>query len=221
VFPVLPVCHSATVYVRPPESGLCPSPGTESCHSLNYYAQDTSKYWSSGTDVLFLTGTHTLDANMAVTVKNCTNITLMSINCSSHTTVLCSNNSGFVFRGIRNLQIKCLTFVNCSRMSTLEECNLFVGLLFANCSNIYVLNIVVENSTGYGVCGQNNSGDFVSRNSVFQYNIGNIYNHGGNLQLFYKECPVESTRITFTSTQFLHGQGFDLPADQWLARHSV
>ena len=136
VFPVLPVCHSATVYVRPPESGLCPSPGTESCHSLNYYAQDTSKYWSSGTDVLFLTGTHTLDANMAVTVKNCSNITLMSIKCSLYTTVLCSNNSGFVFWGIRNLQIKCLTFVNCSHVSTLEECsNLFVGLPFANCSN--------------------------------------------------------------------------------------
>ena len=208
VFAMLAVCYSGTVYVQSPESGPCPSPGTDSCHSLNYYAQDTSKYWSSGTDVKFLTGAHTLDANITVTVENVTDITLMSINCSLSTTVFCSNSSGFVFQGVTNLKMKCLTFKDCSSVSKLEECNnLPVGLLFASNRNIHLFNVTVENSTGYGVCGQNNSGVFVSKNSVFQYNIGNINNHGGNLQLFYKQCPIESTMITFTSTQFLHGQG--------------
>ena len=207
VFAVLPICHSATVYVQSPESGPCPSPGTDSCHSLNYYAHDTSKYWKSGTDVLFLTGEHTLDANKTITVNNSTNITLMSTNCSSPTTILCSNSSGFVFSGVTDLQIRCLTFLSCSRMSPGFMCNnLLVGLLFAKSSNIYLLNVKVQNSTGYGICGEDNSGDFITSNSVFQYNMGNMNHYGGNMQLFYRECSSKGrTRITVTSTQFLHG----------------
>jgi len=200
-------CNSATVYVQSPGSGPCPVPSTDFCHSLNYYAQETSKYWNSNTEMIFLPGIHTLDGNLSLIIKDVTNVSMLSTNCSSPAVVNCSTNSGFVFESVVNLQIKCLVFVGCSKLSEIQECNnLYVALLFARCNNIQMSMVTVENSTGYGVCGKNNTGLIEVSHSMFQYNVGTETNHGGHIQLYYyNNCSCVNTTIHFTHSYFLSG----------------
>ena len=157
--------------------------------------------------MIFLPGINTLDGNLSLIVKDVTNISIVSTNCSSPAVVNCYTNSGFVFESVVNLKIKCLVFVGCSKLSEIRECNkLYVALLFARCNNIQMSMVTVENSAGYGVCGKNNTGLIEVSHSIFQYNVGTETNHGGHIQLYYyNNCSCVNTTIHFTHSYFLSG----------------
>ena len=203
---VLLICnaHSATVYVGSP--GLSPCSKEEvPCHPLDYYAQHTNSEWKSGTLVIFQPGKHLLSVNLALTVNNVTNLTLKAANCYElESVVKCSEDSGFVFRGVNNLLVECLTFSSCGRYSEPKKgCGpLFVALLISNSKNITIKTVTIEHSKGYGVCAQDID-SFQISNSVFQYNAGNVSQYGGNIQVFYNQSI--NTSFNVSETKLLNG----------------
>lgn len=196
--------QSITVYVSSPSSPCTEE--EEPCHSLDYYAHHTSQEWLSGTIIVFLPGTHTLDVNLSFNLMNTSSLILTSKNCSL-VIVKCSQNSGFVFKNVTDLQIKCLVFSGCGHYTEPVDCSRqFVALLFARCTNVLVDNVTVEHSNGYGLCGSDTSGYFNVSNSLLQYNSGNETRHGGHMEVFYNSQLSTNASLHVVATYFENGR---------------
>ena len=80
------------------------------------------------------------------------------------TVIECSNNTGMTFKNITNLCLKNLQIRNCYDQE-------FNGSIYiADCTNITIKNITIENSRGTGLVLENNKGDVVVENCTFQNN---------------------------------------------------
>ena len=71
----IPVCTTSTIYVRP-EYHHTHCPG-EPCHPLSYYKQRVSQYFASDTTMVFLNGTHYLEALQPLVIKDIENFTMV------------------------------------------------------------------------------------------------------------------------------------------------
>jgi len=68
-------------------------------------------------------------------------------------------------------------------------------------------NVIVENSTGYGLLGYNLLGNSLITGSVFRYNRATQDCVGGNTWFFYGNCPKLdiTTSLVIDSSKFLFG----------------
>ena len=68
------LCTASIVYVKPDYHYIhCPG---EPCHPLSYYVQQISQYFVSNTTMVFLNGTHCMEALQPVIIKSVENFTM-------------------------------------------------------------------------------------------------------------------------------------------------
>ena len=100
------------------------------CHSLQYYLQNSTKYFTSGTQLFFLSGLHFLYTDLII--ENVHNISLSGRNNGySDAIVQCDSSVGIIMNNITNLSIENMVIRNCqnqySSAVTVMECS-FVKL---------------------------------------------------------------------------------------------
>ena len=97
-------------------------------------------------------------------------------------------------------------FSNCGAKSA---DGLHCGALILNTVfDLNLTNVIVENSTGYGLLGFNLLGKSSITNSVFRYNRATQDCIGGNAWIYYGNCPNRGTAssLIINSSQFLFGK---------------
>ena len=103
-----------------------------------------------------------------------------------------------------NFTISNLTFTNCGAESADGlPCG---ALVLITVVDLNLTNVIIENSSGYGLLGVNLLGESFITNSVFRYNRGAQGCAGGNTKILYLSCPNVTTFLTIESSQFLFGR---------------
>jgi len=103
-----------TQYVKPTANTPCPA---HPCLTLSEYAQQTHRYITSNTTLLFLPGDHVLSVNF--TVKNVSNFeiyaqqTSTAYHTASGSRIVCQGLVGLAFAHISHMTVHGLTFNSC------------------------------------------------------------------------------------------------------------
>ena len=203
-------------YVKP----TCPHQASN-CQVLQYYFTQVHSITGinhalvlpSDSTLYFLPGKHTVDLPGIVALSNVHNITLSGIetspSSSSHTqnaTVHCTNRTAFLFVSIPSLTITKLSFVNCGTelfAPSEENPHLGVALAFLMVTDLTISEVVVKNSTGYGIMCSNVLGNSVISKSEFLDNSGKEQIKGGNLLVLYSITEQDCLTTSSKSANFL------------------
>ena len=187
-------------YVRPADVSTCQG---QPCHNLTYYSENSQLYFTSNTTLYFLPGEHILGH---VIVTDVSNITLAGIVSSEHTILRCPGEGGILFMNCKEIYLLQLTFSNCGAD---YGTSIYRGLGFQCVTDLEISNIVVTNSTGFGLAAVNVVGSVHIQNSVFTYNTGSI---GGNAKFQYSadlQCPqVTDTLLFIENSFFAYGENW-------------
>ena len=206
------VCTARTVYVKP-KHYYRPCPG-QPCHPLAYYVQQIPEYFVSNTTIVFLNGTHYMEALQPVLIENITNFTMKGsseftlsldyiLESSSKVECVGTHQSGFSFTNVIGIQIENLTFANCGQKLF---SNVSAALSFDQAHDVIFSRVTVHNSTGFGLHADRVFGNVMVYKSAFVHNTGNEKYYGGNAHFWYKHCPENhTTHLQIESTYFLHG----------------
>ena len=241
---LLECCASDVHYITPSHTVGCAS--SEPCFTLDEYTSvDAVERFNDNTEVQFMPGVHYLSGGTQhVLIRDRFNITLTGVSSSSNETVdiVCSNDTGFLFMNISELTISNLAFTFCGVQvepqllyeilfnqtrtffifSPLE----MIAVGFVNVFSLQMSNVVIQNSTGFGVLGLNILGNSTITESHFLYN--NFYTvsqalcmnlnssdafyqcTGGNVVLAYSdllECPDvnQQYELEIISSSFVFG----------------
>ena len=162
-------------YVRPADVSTCPG---QPCHNLSYYSENSHLFFTSNTTLYFLPGEHILGH---VIVRLVSNITLVGIVSAEHTILQCPGEGGIAFINCEKIYMLHLTFSNCGAD---YGTSMYRGVNFQCVTDVEISDIVVRNTTGFGLYALNVVGSVHIQNSVFTYNTGNI---GGNAAFWYDE----------------------------------
>ena len=173
-----------TIYVRPNEVESCPG---EVCDDIDHFA--TTLVYNS--TVVFMPGNHTLTSVLIVSNSSYLNFTVMDS--TEPTVVTCKQSTGLVFKSIRYLRLKGLSFQYCGFEYRSGDSS---ALRFENIANLYLEDVHVRNSSGYGIVMKNIFGSSTITESTFTFNHG-FDTCGGNVLLEYSEC------LTFPYSAFL------------------
>ena len=189
-------------YVKPADVSTCPG---QPCHNLSYYSENSQLFFTSNTTLYFLPGEHILGP---VIVAYVSNITLVGIMSAEYAILHCPGEGGIAFINCKEIYLLHLTFSNCGAdYGTL----MYRGVGFQCVTGVEISNIVVTNSTGFGLYASNVVGSVHIQNSVFTYNSGNS---GGNARFEYTEvlwyeCPqVSDTLLFIESSIFAYGENW-------------
>jgi len=129
------------------------------CHDLKHYLLNTTKYFTSNTQLLFLPGIHHLHTDLII--QNAHNISLIgsTTNGTSPDTVIqCNSSIGIVMTNITNLIVTNITVRSCLG----NEYN-NATVLIKQCTNVQLRHVVIEESyNSYGIVGINILGDSTS-----------------------------------------------------------
>ena len=179
------------------------SPHLQPCYTLQYYVNNSN--FSSNRTFLFLKGLHALQG--IAKIRNVTNLALIGVS-QEKCTIQCESRAGLYFKQIirGNLTISNLTLSNCGAESADGlPCG---ALLLDTVFDLNLTNVIIENSTGYGLLGFNLLGNSFITNSVFRYNSATQECLGGNTWIYYGNCPKLDTPtvLTISSSQFLFGK---------------
>ena len=185
-------------YVRSADVSICPG---EPCHELSYYSENSQLFFTSNTTLYFLPGEHILEH---VIVTDVSNITLAGIMSAEYTILQCPGRGGIAFIDCKEIYMLHLTISNCGEDGTSVSC----GVYFQCVKDLEISDIVVTNSTGFGLLVVNVVGYVHIQNSVFTYNSGNI---GGNSAFVYygdiNNCPqVIHTLLHVENSIFAFGE---------------
>ena len=191
-------------YVKPSEAEQC-SPHLQPCYTLQYYVNNSN--FSSKCTFLFLKGLHILHG--IAKIRNATNLALIGVG-SEDSKIQCEGHAGLYFKQMihGNLTISNLTFSNCGAESADGlPCG---ALVLDTVFDLNLTNVIVENSTGYGLLGFNLLGNPLITNSIFRYNKATLDCVGGNTWIYYGNCPKldTPTLLTISSSRFLFGKQF-------------
>ena len=173
------------------------------CHTLQYYVNNSN--FSSNSTFLFLKGSHILQG--IAEIRNVTNLALIGVG-PGESNIQCEGPPGLYLKQIihGNLTISNLMFSNCGVESVdgLRSGALILNTVF----DLNLTNVIVENTTGYGLLEFNLLGNSFVTNSVFRHNRATQDCIGGNTCIYYSNCPkLETpTLLTISSSQFLFGK---------------
>ena len=108
-------------YTVIPDDGYYPNTTCLHCHNLQYYLQNSSKYFTPNIQLLFLSGLHYLYTDFII--ENVHNISIIGRNSS---VIQCNSSVGIIMKNITNLSIENMTIKNCQTNSAavvITECN--------------------------------------------------------------------------------------------------
>jgi len=173
------------------------------CHILDYYVSNSNM--TSNSTFLFLKGLHILHSTAEI--GNVTNLALVGVAGPEDSKIQCEGTAGFYFWQLipGNLTISNLLFSNCGgEIVNGQPCG---ALILDTVLHLNMSNVIVENSTGYGLLGYNLLGNTLITGSVFRYNRGTQDCEGGNTWFYYTNCPKLDIATSFVidSSKFLFG----------------
>ena len=205
------VCTASTVYVKP-DYHYTHCPG-EPCHTLAYYVQQVSRYFVSNTTMVFLNGTHYMEAFQPIVIQNVENFTMKGSSMlhrfgavrelNSKIECIGTHLSGFSFTNVTGIRIENLTFTNCGQKVYRD---VHAALSFDEARDVVLSRVMVCNSSGFGLHADRVFGNVLVYESAFVHNTGNEKYYGGNVRFWYGKCPENhTTYLQIESTYFLHG----------------
>ena len=155
-----------------PDDHYYPNTTCHHCHKLQHYLLNTTKYFTSNTQLLFLPGLHHLHTDLII--QNVHSISLIGSTTNGttlDTVIQCNLSVGIVMINITNLIVTNMTVRSCLG----NEYN-NATVLIKQCTNVQLRHVVIEEShNSYGIVGINILGD-----SCFSYITNNaiiiIYN---------------------------------------------
>ena len=206
-FLLLTSSHCHVYYVKEPNGAGCPDNSAD-CHELAFYTNQTDRYFTSNTIFYFLEGTHVLEENELVIVRETSNLTLQGIGNmekGSHETVMespsvvsCANNvGGILILNGSGIEIKNLTIKDCGgnlpnetvhqltnigdALNKYDWSAYTMALVLFRTLDVKIEHLSIQNSTGYGLFAVNAFNTRVSHSS-FAYNNLMNYNNCGSWQ---------------------------------------
>lgn len=199
-----------TFHVTAGDNSSCP---VQECHNLSYYLQNARQTFISNTTVVFLQGTHLVEAEGTIMIENVTNLRLVGSHSHSHPPnqqfhkILCLSSAAFAFQKGRNISIDNLVFSNCGIVVAGHP----AALYFDQVVGLSISQVIVENSSGYGLHVTDHLGNASIISSTFQFNSA-AATEGGNVyfQFARAQCNTSNTEVlslTITDSQFLFGVG--------------
>ena len=207
--------HTQTLYVVV-NATQCPKNTSHPCKLLRTYMQNTDKYFTSNTTMIFYGGTH-IAYGGAVEMKNVSSFAMIGVGeftqsqytsqtenitlWESSSIIKCQGNwSGINFTWVRDVLIKNLTFTGCYGLS-----DHYKGpLTFDTAWDVTLENVTVRNNIGFGLHAYRMYGNTKITNCIFLNNSGNMNTKGGNSQFWYPACD-HSAHISITDSYFLNG----------------
>ncbi|XP_065896231.1 uncharacterized protein [Dysidea avara] len=140
---LLSLLHSTgcTVYTVTPDDHYYPNTTCHHCHCLQYYMLNTTKYFTSNTQILFLPGLHHLHTDLIIqSVHNISLIGSTTNGTASDTIIQCNSSIGIVLTNVTNLVIKHITINNCTKQysSTLKN-----DLLLEHSYNVQLAHVAL------------------------------------------------------------------------------
>jgi len=188
-------------YVKPSDVEYCPL-HFQPCHILDYYVNNSNM--TSNSTFLFLKGLHILQSTAEI--GNVTNLALIGVAGPEDSKIQCEGTAGFYFWQLipGNLTISNMLFSNCGGEILEGLCG---ALILNTVLHLNMTNVIVENSTGYGLLGYNLLGNSLITGSVFRYNRATQECVGGNTWFHYSNCPSLdiATSLEIDSSEFLFG----------------
>ena len=124
---------TCTIYNVSPGNTTC-----HHCHNLQHYLLNTTKYFVSNTQLLFLPGLHHLHTNFII--QNVHNISLIGSTTNGttpDTVIQCDSSVGIVLNSISNLVIQNIMIRNCSVQSFPFK----TAMLISQCSFVALYNL--------------------------------------------------------------------------------
>jgi len=189
-------------YVKPSDVEYCP-PHFQPCHILDYYVNNSNM--TSNSTFLFLKGLHIL--HNTAEIQRVTNLALIGMASPEDSKIQCEGAAGLYFWQLipGNLTISNLLFSNCG--GEIVEGLPCGALILDTVLHLNMTNVIIENSTGYGLLAYNALGNSFLTKSVFRHNRATLDCVGGNTWFSYSNCPNLdiSTSLVIDSSKFLFG----------------
>ena len=216
------VVHSqpGVLYVTADNGLPCPHgiPITQ-CNTLDWYSHNIDISFTSNTEMVFLSGTHSLETFIEVT--NCHNFTMTGNGSASHTSdglpqptswINCHGafRSGLFFINSSEIYVTNLGLDSCSGKATFERhFTVSIALAFDRVSNIILYQVLINNTKGFGLHCDNIFGDIQVMESVFINARGDSRSHvyGGNARFWFgSPCLDFKSNLVIDTTWFLYGE---------------
>ena len=143
---------AGSVYNVTPDDCYYPNATCHHCHNLQHYLLNTTKYFTSNTQLLFLPGLHHLHTDLIIQNFHNISLTGSTANATTPDTVIqCNSSVGIVMTNITNLIVTNITVRNCLG----NEYN-NATVLIKQCTNVQLRHVVIEEShNSYGIVGIN------------------------------------------------------------------
>ena len=126
------------VYNVTPDDHYYPNTTYHHCHNLQHYLLNTTKCFTSNTQLLFLPGLHHLNTDLII--ENVHNILLIGSATYDTTVIQCNSSVGIIMTNITNLIVTNLTIRSCFMV------------MIRHCTNVQLRHLVIEEShNSYGI----------------------------------------------------------------------
>ena len=147
-----------TVYTVTPDGHYNPSTKCYSCHNLQHYLLNITKYFTSDTQLVFLPGLHHLHTDLII--QNVHDISLIGSTANGTTLdtaiIQCNSSVGITMSNITNLTMAKLEVKKCrikdNFLNIDHQTFIGLGMVLSHCYNIYLQNIAVYKSTQWYKC---------------------------------------------------------------------
>ena len=221
-----------TWYVVPDIHGKeeCPAKEQEgNCKNLSEYTKNPSEYFTNDSEMIFMSGNHYLTAN--ISIHNVTNLSFKGLNrmvieCGQKKTTSISfswssqiniTNIAIIGCGVHGIKDASnsygssnhsISFVKCT-LERIDKNKTYTAIFFDHVRDIYMNNVHVSNTNGYGVYFYMCWGQITVESSCFKNNAGGRSYNGGNFYLVVKKyCTDEkrNTSVTISGSIFTDGR---------------
>lgn len=185
-------------------NALCPG---EACHELTFYAEHFSEFFQSHTVFLFLPGVHSLKLQYYIHIDSVTNLMLLGSD-NGKSRNQCIGKTGLGIFYSKAITIMHLEFSGCAADFS-DDVKWHAGIGILCITDLNISNVVVTNSTGWGVLANNILGSSQFHNSTFTYNSGTGASFsGGNSFFRYNNVQCDqftNTSLIISKSKFSHG----------------
>ena len=145
---------TCTIYNVTPDDTTC-----HHCHNLQHYLLNTTKYFTSNTQLLFLPGLHHLHTSLII--QNVHNISLIgnpTNDTTPDTVIQCDSSVGIAMYNITSLTIKKVVIKNCTVGHDFLTKS-YIALLIAQCTYVQLYCVQIRHTKISSIRGINIFGD--------------------------------------------------------------
>ena len=193
---LLQECRAVIVYTVTPDDHYYPNTTCHHCCNLQHYLLNTTKYFTSNTQLLFLPGVYHLHTNL--TIQNVHNISLIGNGkVISNVTIRCEQYIGIAFINITNLVIANMVIQQCSSQHIFHKSIGFYTVLFIKKCSITLNNLHIhkQNHFHHGIHYA-----VTTINAIGQSRFSNITCYG--IYLYYNESQSSSVLLVDNYHQY-------------------